>query len=192
MHQTNTSPRVKFINGLQNFINGALFFTLVTPLIIGPFSYSFSDYPQVVFFRTIITLDVIVYLILLFIEKDRALYTPPITPITISIFFFALVTILGTIFSINPSRSFWGSLEHVFGLSTYIYYFIYFVLLITFLKQTKDWIWCLRITVFVSFVSSFAALLQKLGAISLYNVDFANRVSGTLSNPDFFSVYLVV
>jgi len=168
------------------------FLILFTPLVIGRFGLSFSEFPKSVFFRSLTEVIFISYLILL-IRGGRQ-YLPKVKG---RLLFFAVlgfmgVLVLGTLFSINPYWSFWGTIGRSQGLVTYLHFFAFFIVLISTVKAKKDWIFFLQWSVFVSGISSFAGILQKLNIVSFYGVSLPNRISGTLANPDFFGSYLVL
>lgn len=174
---------------IVRFIKILLYLSVLIPLVIGAYSFSFSDYPQVFLVRTISSIGFILYLIVIWLDKT---YWPKINlKFLIPLAVWIVVMAASTLNSFNVHRSFWGSLEHVFGLITYGGYFAYFWLVISLFKKERDWIWWLRGAAIVGLVGSLVAFGQRLGWWVVYNVD-VGRVSGTLSNPDYYSFYLVL
>ena len=124
LNPTNSPRPAKPAGALALIIKIGLYVSTLTPLVIGPFSFSFSDYPQVFVVRTIVAFCFVLYLWLIWLDRS---YIPRWrSPIVISIFIFWVIMGISTMAGFNPHRSFWGSLEHVFGLVTYSFYFLYF------------------------------------------------------------------
>lgn len=170
-----------------NIVKGALFFSLITPLVIGPFGITFSSYPKAVFFRTIIEAAFIFYILLVLVNKK---YLPKINPVMIAICAYLLVSIISSILGVNFFRSLFGDLDRSEGLILAIHFFVFYVMLISVFE--KEWINILKTTAIVGAISSISALLQKTGAFTFYGVNLPERVSGTLTNPDFFGNYIVL
>jgi len=181
---------------LENFLLKAIrigiFLTLFTPLVIGRFGLSFSEFPKSVYFRVLTEFIFISYLILL-ISGGRQ-YLPKVKGrlIVFAVSFFIAVLGLGTLLSVNPDWSFWGTIGRSLGFVTYLHFFAFFLVLVSTVKIKEDWIFLLQWTVFVSGIASVAGILQKLNIASFYGVSLPERISGTLANPDFFGSYLVL
>ncbi|MDO8435149.1 MAG: O-antigen ligase family protein [bacterium] len=106
---------------------------------------------------------------------------------------------IGTVFSINPAISFWGSAERgtglVFMASVTTLYF-----LVRFLATRDDWIWFSGATlVTVSAVSLYAILQaihrdvpQFVDAFLLYGAHGPARAFATLGHPNFLGAYLAM
>jgi O-antigen ligase len=170
---------------------------LFTPLVLGPFGLSFSEYPKTVYFRTLTEIIVILWAILLISdirypksEIRNPKYILQLTPLTaIVLIFFAAITI-ASLFGFNIMRSLFGSLEIGGGLLTQFHYLAFFLILSGVFRHCKDWTLFFRGAVLVSFFSTIAALLQKFTGIGFYGVSLgAERVSGTLSNPVYFGFF---
>jgi O-antigen ligase/tetratricopeptide (TPR) repeat protein len=157
--------------------------------VLGEFGLSFSEWPKTVFFRVLTEIIFVFYLLLIWKNPK---YLPKISLLVLAVLIFIGFLGLSTLTSINPSRSLWGNLERSGGFITYLHFFVFFLILAGIFKEKKDWIFFLRTTVFVSFISSVAAFLQKFGVYSFYGNNLPSRLSGTLSNPDFFGSYLVL
>jgi len=162
---------------------------IFTPLVMGEFGLSFSEWPKTAFFRILTEIVFIFYLLLVWISSK---YLPRLSLLVLAVSVFIGVLGLSTLTSINPARSFWGNLERGGGLATYLHFLIFFLILIGVFKEKKEWLFFLKVTVFVGLLSSVAGILQKLGKYSFYGNSLPDRMSGTLSNPDFFGNYLVL
>ena len=176
-------------NLLLRGIKTGVFLILLTPLVLGPFGLTFSAYPKAVFFRSLVEIVFILYLLLVFLNPR---YLPKISTLVLTILFFIGTLVLTSFNGINFHRSFFGDPERAEGVISYLHLLAFFLILISVFNKEKEWFKILKITVIVSGISSFAGILQKLGFASFYGISLPNRISGTLSNPDFFAPYIVL
>lgn len=163
---------------------------LFAPLALGPFGLSFSEYPKALYFRVVIDIAFILWMLLLW-KYPR--YLPKLNLLSASVLLFFAVLSISAAFGFNPSRSFWGSTEIGGGLATYLHYLAFFLLLISVFRDKEDWLFLLRWALGVAFLSTLAGFLQQLGVAGFYGVGVgAGRISGTLSNPVYFGAYMVM
>lgn len=174
---------------LFNTVKYGIIIALFTPLILGPFGLTFSAYPKAVFFRTVIEITLVFYLLLVIINPE---YAPRLTIISLALISFTAILLIAGFLGINFYRSFFGDPERAEGIILQLHLLAFFFILIGFLRKKEDWINLLKITVIVSGISSIAGLMQKFGIYYFYGVDASSRVSGTLSNPDFFGSYMTL
>ncbi len=170
-------------------IKTGIFLTLLTPLILGPFGLSFSNYPKAVFFRTLVEVIFIFYLLLIFFDTQ---YLPKTSPLVLAISIFVGISVLSGLVGINFNRSFWGELYRDEGIILYLHLLVFFLIIISVFRTKKEWMGLFKLAVIVSAISSFAGILQKLRIFSFYGIDLPNRISGTWTNPDFFAPYIVL
>ncbi|MBU1203314.1 O-antigen ligase family protein [Patescibacteria group bacterium] len=155
-----------------------LFAILAMPLIVDAkviFPFIFT---KVIYFRVLVDLAFIFYLILVLKYKE---YLPCFNFFTISASLFLLLAIIVSYFGVDWNFSFWGGHERMDGLFSLLHYFIFTILLITIFGE-KDWYIFLRsllvVSIFVLLKGFYEA--QTLGV---------SRVSGTLGNPIYFGEY---
>lgn len=179
---------------------------LFTPLVLGPFGLSFSEYPKTVYFRTLTEILVILWALLLIFPKTvgnrdirypiseirypKSEYTPSLTPLTVAVLIFFAVMTVSTLLGFNIMRSFFGSLEVGGGFVTQLHYLAFFLIISGLFREKKDWMLFLRGAVFVSLLSTIAGFLQQFAKIGFYGVSLqSERISGTLSNPVYFGFF---
>jgi len=179
---------MRFENLLLKSIKIGVIFVLFTPLILGPFGLTLSAYPKAVFFRSLIEIIFVLYLLLIFLNQK---YLPKVSPLVIAISIFVGILVLTSFTGINFHRSFFGDAERAIGVILYLHLLVFFIILISIFNKKKDWFNLLKLTVIVSGISSLAGILQKLGVYSFYGLSLP-RISGTLSNPDFFAPFMVL
>lgn len=162
---------------------------LFTPLILGLFGLTVSSYPKAVFFRSLVEIIFIFYVLLVFLDRK---YLPKISSLVLTVSLFAGILILTSLTGFNFHRSFWGDLYRVEGVILYIHLLVFFLILISVFQGKKEWLKLFRITVIVSAICSFAGILQKFDIFSFYAFNSVSRISGTWTNPDFFAPYIVL
>lgn len=163
--------------------------SLFTPLVLGPFGLTMSAYPKAVFFRSVIEIVFILYLFLILLDKN---YFPKISAITLAVLLFSIILLITSITGINFHRSFFGDPERAEGLILNLHFLAFFLILISVFRKKEEWIKLIKIIVSIGAISSLAALLQKADLWYFYGTNLPDRVSGTLSNPDFFASYAVL
>ncbi len=129
------------------------------------------------------------YLIL--VLKDRK-WLPQKHPFLIVFALFTLFFGITTVTSINPYLSFWGSLERMGGLWSFIHYLIYFVILISIFKTREDWTRLLELMIFVGVLSAIYGFGQKTNLSFFLGSGDRARIFGTIGNAALFAGYQVV
>lgn len=173
---------------LLKIIKALIIVSFFTPLVMGPVGITFSSYPKAVFFKITIEAAFIFYLFLIYFYPK---YFPKINPLMMAVLVFYLIMILSALFGINPQRSFLGTLDRAEGLIFNLHFLVLFFLLCS-VYNKEEWKNLLKISFIVCSLSSFAAVLQKLGLFEFYGNSLPARMSGTLANPDFFGAYMAL
>jgi O-antigen ligase len=173
-------------------IRVGIFLVLLTPLVFGRFNLSFSEFPKVLYFRTLTEVLAVFYAALLLVEGKK--FLPQIKGRILLPAALIFIGILGlaTLFSVNPSWSLWGTVNRSLGWVTYLHFFAFFWILVSTVKNREDWLLLIKATVLVSGISSLAGVLQKLDVATFLGINLPQRISGTFSNADFFGSYLVI
>lgn len=170
-------------------IKTGIILTLFTPLVLIPFGFSSSGFSKTVFFRSLIEIIFVFYLLLVFLDSK---YLPRISALLLAVSCFVTVLILTSFTGINFYRSFWGDLLRGEGVILHLHLLVFFLVLISIFRRKEQWLKLFKITVVVSAISSFAGILQKLDIFSFYGLGLPNRISGTWVNPDFFAFYIIL
>lgn len=103
---------------------------------------------------------------------------------------YLLIVIISSLFGIDPSRSFWGTMERGWGGLMLLDLVIFFFLASAVLRK-EDWEKLFRFSVFISVIASFVGILQWQG-IAVFNYSVSGRVVGPIGNASLFATYLLL
>jgi O-antigen ligase len=163
-----------------------IYATAFVPLII------FSDYispfhfGKVVVFRSIVELMAVFYLLLVWQNKEYLVKT---NKVFWSFLLFTIAFSVATALSIQPYQSFWGTLERMGGLWTFLHYLVFFIILTSVFKSKKEWLIFLDITVFVGLLSALYGFGQKTNIPFFIGGGDRARIFGTIGNAALFAGY---
>jgi O-antigen ligase len=115
-------------------------------------------------------------------------YRPRRGPLLYAVLLFAGITVVATIFGVNPSRSFWSNFERMEGLVAHLHLFAYFFVLAHVFRK-EEWFWYFHAFLAAGLYENFYGLLQRLGYIASPQGGF--RVDGTIGNPTYLAAYLI-
>lgn len=179
---------------LEWAIKCLIYLSFLVPLIVIPSSFVFPFIvPKAIFFRILVEIMIGLYVLLLMINW-RA-YKITLTPITISVLLFYVVSFgISTFFGINAYHSFWDNHERMLGFFTILHYVGYYLIASQIFKTWTSWKWALRFFMFAGTIVMFVAFLQTGDPYMLMNNGVKDRVASTLGNPIYvggFSVFLL-
>lgn len=172
-----------------NILRYGLFLCAFIPLILYPQFLSMFHFPKMIVFRSIVEIMLIFYVLLIVGNKK---YRPKWNALLIAITVFTGLYVLTSITGVNPYRSFWGTLERMGGVFSFVHYWIFFVILVSIFKEKQDWLKLLKLSVVVGFLSILFAYGQqfKLGDFFV-GWQHEGRVIGTAGNAALFAGYLI-
>ncbi|MFH1451004.1 MAG: O-antigen ligase family protein [bacterium] len=181
-------------------IKGGIFLTLFLPFVISPLNIFPSIFSKSIYFRVLTEIILCGYLILLLFNQK---YRPRLSFIFIAVLVFIEAFGLSTLRSVNPYRSFWGTMERMEGFISLLHLFAFFVVATSVFREEKGFLKFFRFFVILSVPLALTGIIQKLGISALFaKPDYTTggiigplvftRVSGLLGNPVFFGNYLAV
>jgi len=175
-------------NKYLKIIRWGIFLCAFTPLILHAHMLSIFHFPKVIVFRTIVEIMLIFY-VLLIIGNKR--YRPNWkNPLLITVTIFTGLYIVTSITGVNPYRSFWGTLERMGGVFSFVHYWIFFVILTSLFKTKDDWIKLFKLCVVAGFLSIIYAYGQYFDwkwAVGWQH----GRILGTMGNAALLAGYLI-
>ena len=160
-------------------VEWGVYLVLLTPFIFfREYFYPFVS-PKTFFFRIVIDIILIAYVLLVLLNSK---YRPRITPLTAAVTVFLAVLTLTSVIGLNFERSFFGLFARGDGLLTFFHLFAFYIILTSCFKERKYWERILTVSIAVCVFVCFSVLFLESSC---------NRGGGTLGNPSFFSAYLL-
>lgn len=188
---------------LSNFYFKALrwgiFISLFVPLIIFSQYLSPFHFGKMIVFRILIEIMVVLYIPLMIADKR---YRPKRNIVFISFSIFAGLYLLTGLTGVNFYNSFWGSLERMGGIFSFLHLWVYFLIFTSVIKTELDWNKVFKVSTGVGFLSILfaygqmlvekSAALEKSGLSKFFvGWQHGERVIGTIGNPALFAGYLL-
>lgn len=170
---------------IKTIIKYGIFAVLFTPLIYTNFTFFPFIVGKTLFFRTLIEIFFVLYLILAIAYPN---YRPKRSLLFSAVMVFAGISILATLFSVDPAKSFWSNQERMMGLWTLLHAMMLFIVAGSVFKTKKEWRTVFGISVWVSL------LVGSLGIYQYFSDGFLHatgggRVYSTLGNFIYFGGY---
>ena len=177
----------KFDQYILKLLKAGLYLSLIAPLLM----FSSLMYPfvtsKIFFFRILIEILTGVYFYLAYKYKELR---PKINFLFFSLLGYSLILLISAFFGVDFNLSFWGDLERMGGIFTWLHFIVYFIILISVFKTEKEWINYIIATVGISFVATIYGLAQKFNWWGVYNAG-TGRIDSTTGNPSFLAAYLI-
>ena len=167
---------------------GCMFLALLAPLIFTNQSFFPTLPPQTIYFRVLVELGFLFYMLLL-LESRR--YLPKPSPLLWGIALFIGVLTLASLLGIHPVKSFWGTLNRMEGLIAFLHYGIFFIVLVGIFRKIEDWVWLFRSILFLSIPIGIMGLFEYLGFTTLLPISDVKRMEATFGNPALYGAYLL-
>jgi O-antigen ligase len=160
---------------------------LLTPLMVSKWFIQPFEVPKVIYLRILVELALIFYLWLI-IKKPQ--YRPNFkNSLVISLLIFTVILFVSGIFGVQFSKSFWGTIQRSGGIFNWLHILAFFLMLVSVLKEKRDWLKFLRLFSAISLIVAAYALAQKFG-LGVYESGM-DRVTGTIGNAALLSGYLI-
>jgi len=167
----------------------AIFISLFLPLVIFSQYLSPFHFGKMIIFRILVELMAVFYFVLILIDKN---YRPKWTPLMTSFSIFTGLYFFTGLIGVDFFNSFWGSLERMGGIFSFLHFWVYFLIITSIIRFKKDWEKVLKICVLVGFLSILFAYGQRLQLGDFFvGWQHGERVIGTIGNPALFAGYLL-
>jgi len=176
-------------NMYVKILRWGIFISLFSPLIIFSQYLSPFHFGKMVVFRSLVEIMAIFYILLILIDKR---YRPRWSLIMTSFSIFVGLYFFTGLIGVNFYQSFWGTLERMGGIFSFLHFWIYFMILTSVIRNKEDWHKVLKISAFVGFLSILFAYGQRLRLGDFFvGWQHGERVIGTIGNPALFAGYLL-
>ncbi len=167
-------------------IKAGLFIIPFLPLYISP-SMLFPFITGKNFAFRIIVEFIFVFWVALLVAWPK--YRSSLTPLFKISCVFIVTLFLADLLSPNPLRSFFSNYERMEGFMMIFHLWLYFMVLISVLRQKKEWMAFLHVMFAGSFLVALVGLLQKFGYYSA-SIQGGFRIDSTIGNPAYLASYL--
>lgn len=131
----------------------------------------------------------ILFILWIWLILSRPEFRPRWTPLFTAVTVFIVVLFVADLLGANPYRSFFSNFERMEGFMMLGHLYLYFVMLTSVFRTSRDWMVFFHATLAVSVVVSFIALMQKVGLRPALQGGF--RVDSTIGNPTYLAAYLL-
>ncbi len=167
-----------------------IYVSLFLPLVIFSQYISPFHFGKVVIFRGLVEILAVIYVLLIFSTGKK--YLPKFNPIVIVVTIFTGFYALCSFTAVDFNYAFWGTLERMGGLFSFLHFWVWFIILVSIFQSKKGWEKLLKISVFVGFLSILFGYGQyfKLGDFFV-GWQHQGRVIGTIGNAALFAGYLL-
>ncbi len=171
-------------------IRWSIFGCAFVPLVFYGQFLSIFNFPKLAVFRSIVEIMLIFYILLIIGNKK---YRPNFkNPLLLAVTVFTGLYIITSITGINFYRSFWGTLERMGGVFSFVHYWIFFVVLISVFRSREDWMKLLKFSVIAGFLAILFGFGQKFHLSDFFvGWQHGSRIISTAGNAALYAGYLI-
>ncbi|MDO8490187.1 MAG: O-antigen ligase family protein [bacterium] len=163
---------------------------LAAPLIVTPGTLFFYIFGKTIFFRIVVEV-MAVFWIFLCIYKPH--YRPPFKhPIVIALTGFIGIVVITMFTGVDAYQSFWSTQERMTGVFTLLHCWLWFLMMVSVLKEWKQWRKLLIATLLVNVLVALYGIGQRLHVSLLLPDTDVKRLASTLGNPIYLGVYALM
>ena len=173
-------------SSLAKWLRWMVYACAFVPLIIFSQYMSPFHFGKVIVFRSVVQMMLVLYIMLIW--RDRS-YLPKSHAILWAFLAFTGAFILTTITSVAPLQSWWGTLERMGGLFSFLHYPAFFIMMVSVLRTRRDWQVLLDIMIGVGVASAIYGFLQKTDWTWILGSGGRARPFGTIGNAALFAGY---
>lgn len=172
---------------LKKIALGITLIMFVVPLVVLPKVFVFPFvFPKIILFRSLILLLLGVYLLLVFLRKEKYFFKRP-KLLDWTIIIFSLGLIVSAIVGVDLHRSLWDNHERMLGVVTWVH-FIVLYFLVSRIFEPKEWKTIIKGLLISGSVVMVSGIIQKFFPYFILNQG-QTRVHGTLGNSIYFSAF---
>jgi len=143
-----------------------------------------SVFPKTILFRSVIELAVILWIPLAIFDKR---YRPTFSPLVIAVTVFFGVMFFTALFGVDFYQSLWSNYERMMGLWTYAHLFLFFLMLVTVLREERDWHRLFNVALLSAVLVSLYGIFEHFKLVA----GTPNKIESTFGNSLFLASYLL-
>lgn len=192
----------------EGFIEaGWLAAAILVPLFFNVYSARIFEPDKLTVLRTVVLLTLLALVVRLaesgfppIVNIKKAMASLRARPLLPAAGLFGLVYLLGTLTSLNPEVSFWGSYQRLQGTFVNLCYLALFFLTATFLRRPEQVDRLVTVMLLTSLPIGLYGLVQYIGGLPgspirdplPWGSDVTQRVTSTMGNPIFLGAWLIM
>lgn len=170
---------------LLNLVRASVLLSLLVPLIVWNDLFYAYDSTKSFFLMAVIGLCVVSYM---WLAAFHPQWRPRLNTVGRALLGFLGVLIVTSLIGVDPSYSFWSSIDHVTGLIMWVHVFLFFVVLTNVFRSVEEW---KPIIITTSIVAVLLALVQLLSRLEIEV--YAQQLSGaSFGNSTVLGLYLLL
>ena len=162
---------------------------ILTPLLFAQSIFIGLIFSKTMVFYSLTTILIILYSILIYFDQQ---FIPQLNKIGWLFSILILIFTISTILSPQPYISFWGAFDRMDGLITWIYYFVFFVIVSGVAKDINSWKTIVKIAISGTILVSIYAFRELRPLSTPAIINSSARVASSLGNPIFLGGYLAM
>jgi len=155
---------------------------LLTPLIVTTQPHFASPMGKAIAFRVGVEVLLVFYGALVFLDRE---FSPPRNPLLWSVVAYLTLLVVATVVSLDPYRSWWGTLGRMDGAFAILHYAVFFIMLTGLFRSQRDWVVFFNISLAVSVLVALYAVVERIA-------QGHPGVSSTLDGPPFLAAYALL
>jgi O-antigen ligase/tetratricopeptide (TPR) repeat protein len=169
-----------------------LFMMVFAPLLLSADYFFPAIFPKAIYIRLLIEIALVAYVPLAIMSPK---FRPQYHIVYASLAIFGILVLITSITGENFSYSFWGNYERMDGLFSWLHYWAIIVIAASSLRTKKEWLALFSFSIAAALLMSGYGFLQRVGVAQfgpwiIYETNLG-RITGTIGNPAFLSVYLL-
>jgi O-antigen ligase/tetratricopeptide (TPR) repeat protein len=176
---------------VRSSIFALLFIVVIFPLVVAnPLFFPFIT-GKALFFRIVVELAFAGWVILACMNSK---YRPKITPLSIAVTAFTLITLLADLLGVSPLRSIWSNFERMEGWLMIVHLWGFFIVATSLFgygeEGKRNWHKLFNFSLLISVIISIYGFLQFFGLAETHQG--AMRIDATLGNSAYMAVYMLI
>ena len=187
--------RLSGIDIIKHSITVLLFLTLLSVLVEGPFLYFYHVTGKNFFFRSIIEIALILYLLLIIWDRS---YLPRRSHLWLAFAGFMGVVFFANVLGENPEKSFFSNFERMEGYLALLHFAAYLLITSAIFRSRAVWTLFWQASFLISVAVGLQALVsdrvpvQHMYSALIESFNDTKRISGSLGNSTYLGVYALL
>ncbi|MBP6858724.1 MAG: tetratricopeptide repeat protein [Candidatus Pacebacteria bacterium] len=159
-------------------------------IVANPFFFPFIT-GKAFYFRILVEVAFVGWAVLAFLD---AKYRPKLTPLTVGVSLFAVITLIADLLGVNPLRSIWSNFERMEGWMVVVHLWAFFMATVYSFgpDETGRRLWhrWFNLSLLVALYTGIYGVFQLMGWAAIHQG--STRLDASLGNAAYFAVYMLM